>query len=611
MKTNATYYKLSLYNEKRKMQTSAMVYIMAFDGITISCITEELNQTLLNGRIFKIAQPEPDELILTIKVNKEQLRLLISANASLPLIYLTNTNKQSPLTAPSFCMLLRKHIQNGRITQIYQPGLERAINIEIEHLNEMGDLCKKVLIVELMGKHSNIIFCDDNHKIIDSIKHITAQTSSIREVLPGREYFIPQTTDKLNPLTVTSEDFCEKLTQTAQPLTKSIYSSLTGISPVASEEIIHLSGLDATLPAKELSEDELYHLFNTFVHYISDIKENHYTPAIYYSNKSEPVDYSALPLSVYSGYTKKSFSSISEVLETYYAEKNILSRIRQRSADLRQIVSTALSKSAKKYDLQVKQLKDTEKREKYKVYGELLTAYGYNLEPDAKVLTCINYYDGNEISIPLDTDLTPMENAKKYFDKYNKLKRTYEALSNIVKDTRQEMEHLESISTALDIATQENDLKEIKEELIQYGYIRRKSTDKKSKFVSKPLHILLPDGYEIYIGKNNYQNEEVTFKLATGNDWWFHAKQIPGSHVIVRATGNDNTELPDNIYEIAGSLAAYYSKGREQEKVEIDYTQKKHLKRVNGAAPGFVIYHTNYSMMCTPKSTEDLELELI
>lgn len=611
MKTNATYYKLSLYNEKRKMQTSAMVYIMAFDGITISCITEELNQTLLNGRIFKIAQPEPDELILTIKVNKEQLRLLISANASLPLIYLTNTNKQSPLTAPSFCMLLRKHIQNGRITQIYQPGLERAINIEIEHLNEMGDLCKKVLIVELMGKHSNIIFCDDNHKIIDSIKHITAQTSSIREVLPGREYFIPQTTDKLNPLTVTLKDFCEKLTQTAQPLTKSIYSSLTGISPVASEEIIHLSGLDATLPAKELSEDELYHLFNTFIHYISDIKEKHYTPAIYYSNKSEPVDYSALPLSVYSGYTKKSFSSISEVLETYYAEKNILSRIRQRSADLRQIVSTALSKSVKKYDLQVKQLKDTEKREKYKVYGELLTAYGYNLEPDAKVLTCINYYDGNEISIPLDTDLTPMENAKKYFDKYNKLKRTYEALSNIVKDTRQEMEHLESISTALDIATQENDLKEIKEELIQYGYIRRKSTDKKSKFVSKPLHILLPDGYEIYIGKNNYQNEEVTFKLATGNDWWFHAKQIPGSHVIVRATGNDNTELPDNIYEIAGSLAAYYSKGREQEKVEIDYTQKKHLKRVNGAAPGFVIYHTNYSMMCMPKSTEDLELELI
>lgn len=578
---------------------------MAFDGITISCITNELNDKLQNGRIFKIAQPENDELILTIKVNKEQFRLLISANASLPLIYLTNTNKQSPLTAPSFCMLLRKHINNGRITGIYQPGLERVINIEIEHLNEMGDLCKKILVVELMGKHSNIIFCDDNNKIIDSIKHITAQTSSVREVLPGREYFIPQTTDKQNPLDVTYGDFKKNLLDKPSPLVKSLYTSLTGISPIASEDILHLSGIDSSLPAKELSEDEFYHLYNTFVNYIAEIRDRHFSPAIYYSNQNEPVDYSAIPLSVYSDYTCKTFPSMSSVLETYYAEKNMITRIRQRSTDLRQIVNSALSKSVKKYDLQLKQLKDTEKRDKYKVYGELLTTYGYNLSPDDKVLTCTNYYDGNEISISLDTDLTPMENAKKYFDKYGKLKRTYEALSEITKETKREIEHLESICTALDIATQENDLKEIKEELIQFGYIRRKSSDKKSKFVSKPLHVTLSGGYEIYIGKNNYQNEEITFKIATGNDWWFHAKKTPGSHVVVRS---ENSELPDEIYEIAGSLAAYYSKGREQEKVEIDYTQKKNLKRVSGAAPGFVIYHTNYSMMCPPKSLADLGL---
>lgn len=578
---------------------------MAFDGITISCITNELNDKLQNGRIVKIAQPENDELILTIKVNKEQFRLLISANASLPLIYLTDTNKQSPLTAPSFCMLLRKHINNGRITGIYQPGLERVINMEIEHLNEMGDLCKKVLVVELMGKHSNIIFCDDNNKIIDSIKHITAQTSSVREVLPGREYFIPQTTDKQNPLNVEYGVFKKNLLDKPAPLVKSLYTSLTGISPIASEDILHLSGIDSSLPARELNEDELYHLYNTFVNYISEIKDRHFSPVIYYSGQNEPVDYSAIPLSVYSDYTCKTFPSMSSVLETYYAEKNMITRIRQRSTDLRQIVNSALSKSVKKYDLQLKQLKDTEKRDKYKVYGELLTTYGYNLSPEDKVLTCTNYYDGNEITIPLDTDLTPMENAKKYFDKYGKLKRTYEALSEITKDTKREIEHLESISTALDIATQENDLKEIKEELIQFGYIRRKSSDKKSKFVSKPLHVSLSGGYEIYIGKNNYQNEEITFKIATGNDWWFHAKKTPGSHVVVRS---ENSELPDEIYEIAGSLAAYYSKGREQEKVEIDYTQKKNLKRVSGAAPGFVIYHTNYSMMCPPKSLADLGL---
>lgn len=578
---------------------------MAFDGITISCITNELNDKLQNGRIVKIAQPENDELILTIKVNKEQFRLLISANASLPLIYLTDTNKQSPLTAPSFCMLLRKHINNGRITGIYQPGLERVINMEIEHLNEMGDLCKKVLVAELMGKHSNIIFCDDNNKIIDSIKHITAQTSSVREVLPGREYFIPQTTDKQNPLNVEYGVFKKNLLDKPAPLVKSLYTSLTGISPIASEDILHLSGIDSSLPARELNEDELYHLYNTFVNYISEIKDRHFSPVIYYSGQNEPVDYSAIPLSVYSDYTCKTFPSMSSVLETYYAEKNMITRIRQRSTDLRQIVNSALSKSVKKYDLQLKQLKDTEKRDKYKVYGELLTTYGYNLSPEDKVLTCTNYYDGNEITIPLDTDLTPMENAKKYFDKYGKLKRTYEALSEITKDTKREIEHLESISTALDIATQENDLKEIKEELIQFGYIRRKSSDKKSKFVSKPLHVSLSGGYEIYIGKNNYQNEEITFKIATGNDWWFHAKKTPGSHVVVRS---ENSELPDEIYEIAGSLAAYYSKGREQEKVEIDYTQKKNLKRVSGAAPGFVIYHTNYSMMCPPKSLADLGL---
>ncbi len=274
-------------------------------------------------------------------------------------------------------------------------------------------------------------------------------------------------------------------------------------------------------------------------------------------------------------------------------------------SDLRQIVSSALSKNYKKYDLQRKQLKNTEKRDKYRIYGELLTTYGYSSKAGDKTLHCTNYYDNTEITIPLDTELEPMENAKKYFDKYGKLKRTYEALSQIVLETRQEIEHLESISTALDIATNENDLKALKEELVQYGYIRRKSGDKKLKFTNKPMHFIVDDTTQIYIGKNNYQNEEVTFKIATGNDWWFHAKGIPGSHVIVKCSLE---ELPDSAFELAGTLAAYYSKGREMDKVEIDYIQKKHVKKVNGGAPGFVIYHTNYSMVCTPASPDQLGL---
>lgn len=575
---------------------------MAFDGITVAAVVADLNKVLINGRLFKIAQPEKDELMLTIKNNKEQYRLQISAGASLPLMYLTTSNKISPLTAPSFCMLLRKYVSNGRITRIYQPGLERVINMEIEHLNEMGDLCKKVLIVELMGKHSNIIFCNDDNQIIDSIKHINAQMSSVREVLPGREYFIPMPDEKLNPLSLNFEVFDSAIRTKALPLSKAIYTSITGISPIASEDIINIASLDSSLPANTLNDNEIYHLFNIFTNYMADVVNKNFHPTIYYKNEA-PVEFSSLPLSIYSETVSVSYDSISEVLEKYYAEKDLITRIRKRSTDLRQVVNTALSKSIKKCDLQLKQLEDTKKRDKYKVYGELLMAYGYNCEEGARELKCLNYYDNTDITIPLNPDLSALENAKKYFDKYGKLKRTFEALSEIIIETKNEIEHLESISAALDIATDENDLKALKEELIQYGYIKRKSSDKKSKFTNKPIHIKLLDDYDIYIGKNNFQNEEVTFKIASGNDWWFHTKGIPGSHVVVKCI---NPELPNEIYEIAGGIAAYYSKARNQEKVEIDYTQKKNLKRVNGAAPGFVIYHTNYSMMCKPINPDEL-----
>lgn len=575
---------------------------MAFDGITVAAIVAELNKVLINGRLFKIAQPEKDELILTIKNNKEQYRLQISAGASLPLIYLTSSNKVSPMTAPSFCMLLRKYVSNGRITKIYQPGLERVINFEIEHLNEMGDLCKKVLIVELMGKHSNIIFCNDENQIIDSIKHINAQLSSVREVLPGRDYFIPMTDEKLNPLNIEYDAFDNSIRSKALPLSKAIYTSITGISPIVSEDILNLASFDSSLPANSLNDNEIYHLFNVFINYMDDVKDKNFHPAIYYKDDI-PVEFSSIPLSIYENEKCISYNSISEVLEKYYAEKDLITRIRKRSSDLRQVVNSSLSKTVKKYDLQLKQLEDTKKRDKFKVYGELINAYGYNLEEGADKLICTNYYTNEEITIPLNIELSPLDNSKKYFDKYGKLKRTYEALTDIIVDTKNEINHLESISTSLDIATDENDLKALKEELIQYGYIKRKTSDKKSKFTNKPIHIKLYEEYDIYIGKNNFQNEEVTFKIASGNDWWFHTKGIPGSHVVVKS---QNEELPDKIYEIAGGLAAFYSKARNQEKAEIDYTQKKNLKRVNGAAPGFVIYHTNYSMMCKPINIDDL-----
>ncbi len=573
---------------------------MAFDGIVIANLVHDLNQKILSGRISKIAQPEKDELLLTIKGNRENFKLLISANASLPLIYFTEINKQSPMTAPNFCMLLRKHIANGRIVSITQPGMERVIRMEVEHLDEMGDLRRKFILIELMGKHSNIIFCDENDMILDSIKHISAQVSSVREVLPGRAYFIPHSDEKKNPLEISQEEFKERIGATPQPLSRALYMNLTGLSPVAAAQICHLASVDGDISAREYSDSELTHLYHALNWIMDDVREGNFSPNIIYQGE-KPVEFSSVPLTMYegSGYRLVDYPTISQLLERYYAEKNTLSRIHQKSTDLRKIVTTALERTSRKLDLQKKQLKDTEKREKFRIYGELLNTYAYGLSGGEKSFQCLNYYDNSEITIPLDPTLTARENAQKFFDKYNKQKRTFEAVTEQLAQTEAELLHLESIATSLDIARLEDDLVQIKEELVEYGYIKRHYTGgKKPKITSKPYHYLSSDGFHIYVGKNNYQNEELTFKLAGGGDWWFHAKGIPGSHVIVKADGR---ELTDRTFEEAGALAAYYSKGRENDKVEIDYVQRKTLKKVPGAAPGFVVYHTNYSLVASPK----------
>ena len=568
---------------------------MAFDGVTIAAVVKELNDTCLGGRLYKIAQPESDELLLTIKTGEGQRRLLLSADASLPLVYLTGQNKPSPMTAPGFCMLLRKHLQNGRITAVTQPGLERIIHIDVEHLDEMGDLCHKTLIVEIMGKHSNIIFCNEEGMILDSIKHVSGLVSSLREVLPGKPYFVAQTQDKLDPLSCEQEQFITALTSRPAVLYKAIYQSYTGISPILAQEVCHRSGLDGDAPTAAFSPQELEKTYHVFREMMDRVQNGDFAPVIAYTGK-QPAEYAALPLTLYSQGqdTLQPYASVSALLEHYYAEKNTLTRIRQKSADLRRIVQTALERNVKKYDLQLQQIKDTEKRDKYRVYGELINTYGYNVPEGSKSMEALNYYTNEMITIPLDPNQPPAENAKRYFDKYGKLKRTFEALSTLTKEVKAEIEHLESISTALDIALLEEDLVQIREELAASGYIHKRG-GKQEKVTSKPFHYMSSDGFHMYVGKNNYQNDELTFKFASGGDWWFHAKGMPGSHVIVKCEGADT--LPDRTFEEAAKLAAYYSKGRGQEKVEIDYIQKKHVKKPNGAKPGFVVYYTNYSMM--------------
>ena len=598
---------------------------MAFDGITTACLCRELSDRLTGARIYKIAQTDRDELVLTLKPSAErgggQCRLYLSADASLPLAYFTAKQRQAPLQAPAFCMLLRKHLQNGRILSVTQPGLERILRFEVEHLDEMGDLCRHTLVIELMGKHSNIIFLDDREQIVDSIKHISAMVSSVREVLPGRPYFVPDTRNKRDPLSEKEEEFDALMMSQQVPPARLLLSAYTGISTQMAEELCHRADLTNDRSASSMTPQDRASLWREFHALMQDVQEGRFAPCICYkkeenSRRGVPVGYSAVSMRVYSDFPERfeevRFSSMSELLETFYAQKNEATRIRQKSTDLRRIVQTILERDVHKYDLQCRQIRDTEKRDKYRLYGELLNAYAYSVPTGEKSCEVDNYYTGEKIRIPLDPTLTPAQNAKKYFDRYTKLKRTHEALTKLTAEVKAEIDHLESIRTSLDLATNEGDLAQIRQELEDSGLVRRhtgggkkrpgfdKSGSKKGKArtpVSKPLHYISSDGYDIYVGKNNTQNDQLTFHFAEPNDIWMHANDMPGSHVILRSGGRTMEEIPDRAFEEAASLAAWYSAGREQGKVEIDYLLRRNVKKPGGAKPGFVVYYTNYSIL--------------
>jgi len=578
---------------------------MAFDGIMIAAIVAELAETLVGGRIDKVAQPEADEIVLHVRSKGCNHKLLLSADASVPRLHFTASQRENPLAAPMFCMLLRKHLQGGRVIAILQPDFERIVHLHIETLNEMGDLTQKLLIVEIMGKYSNIILVEGGI-VLDSIKHVSYGQSSVRQILPGRPYHAAPSQNKRNPMLLERADFialCAGIESGTTPAQKLIFHNYTGISPFSADLICALAGIEPndTNPDAE-------RLFTAFEGVVNHIRNDDFTPFALYAaaNALAPQGFGVFGRNLYDDEHVRDFDSASELAEFYYAARANSSRIQQKSQDLRRHVQNLIERCVKKAQVHDNTLTDAADRDALKTLGELITANIHTIPQGAKMFVTTNYYDPDmpDISIALDPAKTPAENAQLYFAKYNKQKRAVAALSEQIAQNLEELQYLEGVREALNISNDEADLAQIREELAAEGFIKRAKPLQNKKqprggqrAKPKPLHYISTDGFDIFVGKNNAQNDELTLRFADQQDIWMHTKNIPGSHVILRTDGNtpSNTAL-----EQAAMLAAYYSKARGSSLVPVDYCPRKQVKKPGGAKPGMVIYDGHQTAYVTP-----------
>ena len=576
---------------------------MAFDGITIANIVKELKENLLDGRINKIAQPEPDELLLTIKTPTGQKRLYISASASLPLIYMTEQNKQSPMNAPNFCMLLRKHINNGRIVDISQPKLERIIHFDIEHLDELGDLCRKRLVVEIMGKHSNLMLLNDDRRVMAVLHPIDFSTSALRQVLPGMTYELPPPQEKTNPLDVTSESFWAmwKAASPERPADKWISTAFLGISAAVAREIVWRTSGETDTPVTFCRVDKLWENFSII---IEMVRTSNYTPTMILSG-TKPVEYAFCELRHYGAdFEMRPYTSAGQMLDDFFHTRDRENHIRQRAADVLRILTNADARLRKKLELQRGELADCERGEEYKKYADLITGNLYMLSRGMSEATLTDYSDYREdgtfgtCTVALNNRLSPSANAQVYYKKYNKSKTARVELSKQIEIGEAELRYIDTVFDALTHAETAADLAEIREELYRSGYASRMKNYALAKKMPTPTvaEFRTSGGYRVLCGKNNLQNEYITHKVAEKLDYWFHARNLPGSHVLLVTGGKEPTDLD---FTLAAEIAALYSKA-EGDNIAVDYTLAKNVKKPPSCKPGKVIYHTNWTAYVTP-----------
>lgn len=568
---------------------------MSFDGIITGAIVSEMNKNILGGKIEKVYQPEADELVINVHSKSGNFKLYASCNSNHARIHFIKENPVNPPEPLSFCMLLRKHIQAGRISEIIQKDSERIIEFSIETYNELGLSVNKKLIIEIMGKHSNIILIDtETNKIIDSIKRISIDVNRYRQLLPGKIYEYPPDQGKLTLKQLTPEKIKTIIDTDISLIPKSLLSSLQGISPAIANNL-----LDAALEKGHTSSSLHVGIYEEISGIIKKLDGDGMEPVVYLGESKIPVDFHIVKLVAFEGIIESvRFDTLSEAMEFYFANKDSSNRIKQKSVDLEKAIHNNLNKLYLKKQRLSEDLLHAEDSENYRLFGELLTASLHQIKPGESQAKVSNYYDNTEVTIPLDKKLSPSKNAQLYFKKYGKSKTAVKEKTLQLEEVALDIEYVESVASFIEGAASLAEIEAIRAELVTSGYLKkRKTTGKVSKSKLGPYAFITQDGFRVLVGRNNVDNDNLTFKTASPKDIWFHTKDIPGSHVILFLDGKSPEE--QTILE-AASLAALYSKAKNSENVPVDYTKVRHVKKPNGAKPGMVIFTGNKTVYVNP-----------
>ena len=581
---------------------------MAFDGITLSCMTTELNNLLKDGRVEKVLQPEYDEIILAVRSGGKNRRLVLSASSSNPRIHFTDVQKENPEKAPMFCMLLRKHLAGGKIVGAFQPDFERVVEIQIESRDEMGDASVKRLIIEVMGRVSNIILADGEGRVLGSIKHIDFSVSQVRQLIPGMLYEMPPSQGKINPVQTDKNQFLELIESYNLTADKFLLETFTGIGPLSAREFAYRAtgATDTNCPL--MSEDQKNKFAEFFVQFFEKIKNGEFSPVLLYKNDGNIWDFSGIDITHYEDTVKvEKYQNLNDAVNEFFKTKDFAERMSQKSAGLMKFIDNNIQRCQKKLALQQQKMKECQSKEKYKIMGDLITANLYRINDGDKFVDVENFYEDMKIiKIELKPELTPSQNAQRYYKLYQKLKNAEIVTKEQMVIAEAELDYLESVKENIMIAESEKDINELKDELYQQGYhVKKPEKSKMRKQVSKPLEFQLSDGFVAYVGRNNMQNDELTLRQSRANDLWFHTKFIHGSHTVIKTNGR--TPSDDVIVE-AAKICSYYSKARNSANVPVDYTIIKNVKKPSGAKPGMVIYDNYNTVNVKPELPDNAEI---